>query len=75
MSGTVNEKLYIITLRFQNQEKRLYLVGEDSDSGQKKYKEAVEGIDAIGEKGKDFPEFLQSCIEHFQRYGFVRIKK
>ena len=75
MNESGKEVLHVINLCFHNHEKRLNLVGENSDAGKQRYLEARKGMNVIGDKCKDWPEFLEATIEHFKKFGFTQVKE
>lgn len=75
MPETSNEKLYIATLLFRNQEKRLYLVGESGDEGESKFQVAKKGLTKVGDASSNLEEFVERAVQHFKSLGFERIQK
>lgn len=75
MIETNNEKLYIVTLIFGNQEKRLYLVGESGGEGESKFQLAKEGLTEVGDASSDIEDYVGRAVQHFKRVGFARIRR
>ncbi len=75
MGDTDIAKLYIATLRFKSQIKRLYLSGPSGPEGQASFKKALAGIPAVGEMSGGPEEFVQNAVKHFAARGFERVQK
>ena len=71
----MKQGLYIITIEFGGQQKRLYLEGEDSEEAQRAFKHARMSLNEIGGSSTEFSEFLERAVHHFAESGFERIKK
>lgn len=63
----------IITVTWGGWQKRLHFT--ILKGAEKKFKQiATEELNGIGDKAKDWPKFLASAIEVFERHGFERFK-
>lgn len=67
------EKLYIITIKWKNTFKKLYLGGEKGPSGEERLGKALMDIERVGDAAKTWEDFFNKSIDTFQRYGFTRI--
>lgn len=68
----VEKKLYIVSLKYKSWRKRLYLEGDDNDYTKEQLKKAFVALNEIGDKSKDWLEFLNKAIETFKKFGFTR---
>lgn len=70
---TMAKKMYIVPLRFGGMGKRLFLEGEEGEDGERKYLEAVRTLDAVGDQCREWLEFWNLALHHFEQAGFLRV--
>jgi len=68
-------RAYIIELKFGITQWQAWFEGEDSPSGEARWKEAVKGLNDVGDSCTDSQEFFKKAVAHFRDYGFPRIPK
>lgn len=68
-----NEELYIITLRWKDNFKKLYLGGEKGEHGKEKLRKALKDIEASGDSTKNWEEFYNKSLDILKGYGFGRV--
>ena len=71
----IKKKLYIVTLKYNDWRKRLYLEGEDSEYYKNEFEKACIDLNKIGDSSNKYNKFLEKAIRHFEGYGFIRIAK
>lgn len=69
----VGTKLYIVTLRFGQQQRRVFLEGEAGEAGEARYRTALRELDAVGDACGEWTDFLPHAIRHFRKHGFVEV--
>lgn len=67
-------KNYIIDLKFDNTQWRVWLSGEDSPEAEENWKKALKTLGTVGDSCTHAPEFFAKAMEHFKQYGFVRVE-
>ena len=75
MNDDTPKRLYIITVNQDIWYKRFYFEGDDNEAAAKQFAHAAEFLDEISEKHKDWVDFLNAVVDHFKKFGFIRIKK
>lgn len=68
-------KSYSIRIKFKNTFKDLRFLADDTSICEKKWKEACQQIDEIGETSNDSLEFFKRVKSNFISYGFMPVKK
>jgi len=68
-------KIYSTTLVFDNWIKRLHLEGEDCKYFETQFDKACVGLNEVGDNSIECTEFFVDAIQHFKKYGFIRIAK
>lgn len=70
---TNNTKAFIITLKFGSMQKQVFFEGEDSEQGNKNFKNT--NLDKIGDASNDWADFFDKSVELYRDNGFIRIAK
>ena len=68
-----NEELYITTLRWKDNIKKLYLGGERGENGKEKIGKALEEIEALGDSTQNWEEFYRKSLDILKKHGFERV--
>ncbi|HEY5562881.1 MAG TPA: hypothetical protein VIK72_14195 [Clostridiaceae bacterium] len=72
---TINTKAFITTLKFGSMQKQVFFEGEDSEQGNKNYKNTLLLLNKIGDTSTDWVIFFNRAVELFRSNGFIRIAK
>lgn len=68
-------KGYSIKLQYINVIKQVFFQTEENAENEKKWIEACNLLEKIGDESRSAPEFFKNAIEMFEQYGFVQVKK
>lgn len=68
-------KGYSIRLKFGMQLKDFYFQIEDNGETDKKWEEACDGLEEVGDSCTDAPEFFDKVVKHYATFGFERVAK
>jgi len=71
----MTKKLYIVTLKYKSWRKKMYFEGDDDDDTQKKFDEACDSLEKVGDGCQDYLDFLDKSKKHYKSYGFQRVAK
>lgn len=71
----VAEKNYIVDLAFDTWHNQTWFVAEDCGENDRKWQEALRSLDSVGDSCTNSNEFMEKAVEHFNSYGFERIRK
>lgn len=71
----VKKKMYIALLRYDNQQKRVYLEGNDDQKSEMNFDKILNELPDIARASKDWPDYIEKAIRHFTTNGYVRIAK
>lgn len=69
------KKPYIIGLKFGTWRNEVWFSAEDSEEMNHKWKEAVDGLEEVGNSYTNSNEFLTAAVEYFEEKGFSRIQR
>lgn len=69
------EKAYICNLKFETVRWQLWFMAEDDDETNEKWREALRGLNAVGDSCTTPEEFYEKAIAHFEAVGFARVAK
>lgn len=69
------KKPYIIGLKFDTWRNEIWFSAEDDAETEKKWEEAVKGLEEIGNTCTSSNEFLPAAVEYFEEKGFSRIQR
>lgn len=53
----------------------MYFEGDDDDDTQKKFDEACDSLEKVGDGCQDYLDFLDKSKKHYKSYGFQRVAK
>ena len=68
-------KEYILNIKFENWQKQLWFINEDTIEANKKWNDALKKIDTLRNESNEPIEFQNKVIEYFKKLGFIRIQK
>ncbi len=68
-----NEELYIVTLRWKDNFKKLYLGGEKGETGKEKIGKALKDIEAIRASTEKWEDFYNKSLAILKKFGFERV--
>ena len=69
------KKPYIIGFKFGTWRNEVWFSAEDNEEMNKKWKEAVDGLEEVGNSYTNSNEFLTASVEYFEEKGFSRIQR
>lgn len=72
---TEMKKPYIIGLKFGTWRNELWFSAADDEETAEKWKNAVDGLAAVGEKCSNANDFLAAAVDYFEELGFSRIQR
>lgn len=67
--------MYIALLRYDNQQKRVYLEGNDNQEGETNFDRVLEEIPDIARASEGWPDYIEKAISHLSKNGYVRIAR
>ena len=67
-------KPYIICLQFGTWRNELWFTAPDNEIAANNWKTAVDELPSVSEKCANSNQFMSEAVEHFERYGFTRIR-
>lgn len=68
-------KGYSIRLKYGISIKNFSFQIEEADDNDKKWEEACNNLEEVGDSCSSAPEFFEKAVEHFAKYGFERIAR
>lgn len=68
-------KEYILNIKFENWQKQLWFMNEDTIEANEKWNDALKEIDTLRNESNEPIEFQNKVIEYFKKLGFIRIQK
>lgn len=68
------KKAHILNAKFGTTNWRIWFMSDDADDMDRKWKEALKGLNELGERCSSPHEFYIKTINHFQSFGFCNVK-
>ncbi len=69
----IRKKMYIALLRYDTQQKRVFLEGDDTHESEINFNRVLNELADIAQASEDWPDYLKKAISHFSRNGYVQI--
>lgn len=70
------KETYIIDLAFGNWQNQIWFCDNDSsDSSERRWTDAKQALEEVGEHCGSPSEFFNEAVKHFEKYGFMRIQR
>lgn len=67
---------YIIDLAFGTWQNQIWLCDkEEADSVDRRWTDAKQSLEEVGEHCANSNEFFNEAVKHFEKFGFVRIQR
>ena len=71
----MENKPYIVCLKFGTWRNELWFSAPDNEITESKWKTAVGSLPEVSEECSNSNQFMSAAIEHFEEYGFTRIRR